>query len=135
MSIHSNEPKTKAVLAPISRSMRILGEQAGNDALKDLEGCVDPAVAFEGWRDHCYAELAAKYAGHVDLADLLTVWGRAFDSVQPLGLAPSEMGLLKAYRLADDRGRDSILCSARGQAEDWPRYTFASPHLPTPGAV
>lgn len=126
---------TKSLPAVSRESMRILGEKAGSDALKDLEGCVDPAVAFEEWRAHCRAELVEEYEGRVDLADLLTVWGRAFDSVQPLGLAPSEMGLLKAYRLADDRGRESILCSARGQAEDWPRYTFAVPLSSTPGAA
>jgi hypothetical protein len=121
---------------PISRdTMRALGEKAGSDALNDLEGCINPAVAFEGWRAHCRAELAEEHDGHVNLADLLTVWGRAFDSVQPLGLAPSEMDLLKAYRLADDRGRESILCSARGQAEDWPRYTFDAQHSPTRGAA
>lgn len=30
---------------------------------------------------------------------------------------------------------EESLCSARGQAEDWPRYTFATPHLPTSGAA
>ena len=55
------------------------------------------------------------------------VWGRAFDSVQPLGLTQSEMDLLKAYRLTDDRGRESICDMALGQAEDWPRYVFTTP--------
>lgn len=126
----------KKSLPVVSRdSMRILGEKAGRDSLKDLKGCVDPAAAFEGWRAHCRAELAEEHKDQVDLANLLTVWERAFDSVQPLGLTPKEMELLKEYRLADERGRQSILCSARGQAEDWPRYTFAAPHLPTTGAA
>jgi hypothetical protein len=119
---------TKAVVAPISRDrMRVLGEKSGRDALKDLEGCVDPAIAFEGWRNHCYAELAEQYAGHPDLPDLLTVWRRAFDSAQPLGLTQKESDLLKAYRLSDDQGRESICRNAKSQAEDWPRYTFSVP--------
>ena len=124
----AGKAETKNVSPEIARnSMRILGEKAGRDALKDLEGCVDPAVAFEGWRDHCYAELAEEYAGHVDLPDLLTVWSRARDSVQPLGLTQKESDLLKAYRLSDDRGRESIRRNAQSQAEDWPRYTFKVP--------
>jgi hypothetical protein len=112
---------------PISRAgVRILGEQAGHDALKNLEGCVDPAVAFEGWRDYCYAELAEQLAGHVDLPDLLAVWSRARDSILPLGLTPKESDLLEAYRLSDERGRQSIDRYAGSMAEDWPRYTFAS---------
>ena len=124
----AGKAETKNVSPEIARnSMRILGEKAGRDALKDLEGCVDPAVAFEGWRYHCYAELAEEYAGHVDLPDLLTVWSRARDSVQPLGLTQKESDLLKAYRLSDDRGRESIRRNAQSQAEDWPRYTFKVP--------
>jgi hypothetical protein len=126
MSSDPSEPATKEACPEITRdSMRILGEQAGKDALKDLEGCFDPAAAFEGWRDHCYAKLAEKYAGHVDLPDLLTVWSRARDSVQPLGLTPKESALLEAYRLSDERGRQSIDDYAVSMAEDWPRYTFA----------
>jgi hypothetical protein len=115
--------------------MRILGEKSGRYALKDLKGCVDPAIAFEGWRDHCYAELAEKYAGHVDLPDLLTVWGLAFDSAQPLGLTQKESDLLKAYRLSDDQGRESIRRNAQSQAEDWPRYTFSAPSEASCGAA
>jgi hypothetical protein len=127
---------SKADFAPISRdSMRILGEKSGSDALKDLKGCVDPAIAFEGWRAHCYAELAEQYAGHVDLPDLLTVWSRARDSVQPLGLTQKESDLLKAFRLSDERGHQSIYDYAVSMAEDWPRYTFAVPVESSCGAV
>jgi hypothetical protein len=128
MSVDASKPATKDATPAITRdSMRILGEQAGEHALKDLEGCVDPAVAFEGWREHCYAELAEELAGHVDLPDLLTVWARAFDFVQPLGLSPRESDLLKAYRLSDDRGRETLSEAAERMAEDWPRYTFVVP--------
>lgn len=124
MMVDSSNPQTQA---DTRDSVRILGEKAGRDALKDLRGCFDPVVAFEGWRDHCRAELVEECKDHTDLANLLTAWERAFDSVQPLGLAPKEMELLKAYRLADDRGRESIIEKAVNQAEDWPRYTFSSP--------
>lgn len=121
---------------PITRdSMRILGEKSANDFLACLDGCADPSGALVEWRAHCHAELLEECEGRADCADLLTLWGRAFDSVQPSGLAPKEMELLRAYRLADDRGRESILCSARGQAEDWPRYTFATPHEASGGAA
>jgi hypothetical protein len=126
--LDASKPAAKTAAPEITRdSMRILGEQAGEHALKDLEGCVDPAVAFEGWRDHCYAELAEEYAGHVDLPDLLTVWSRARDSVQPLGLTQKESDLLKTYRLSDDRGRETLSEAAERMAEDWPRYTFVVP--------
>jgi hypothetical protein len=115
--------------------MRILGEKMGNDALKDLEGCVDPAIAFAGWRAHCRDELAEEHKDHIDLPNLITAWEKAFDSVQPLGLAPKEMELLKAYRLADERGRDLICDMALGQAEDWPRYTFSVPCQTDAGAA
>lgn len=122
-------------IAVTRSSMRGLGEKAGRESLKDLEGCVDPAAAFEGWRAHCRAELVEEHKNHVDLAGLVTAWELGFDSVQPLGLAPKEMEVLKAFRLADARGRESIHDYALGQAEDWPRHTFAAPHLPTPGAA
>jgi hypothetical protein len=126
MSIETSKPATKEAAPAITRdSMRILGEQAGEHALKDLEGCVDPAIAFEGWRDYCYAELAEQLAGHVDLPDLLAVWSRARDSVQPLGLSAKESALLEAYRLSDDRGRDTLSEAAERMADDWPRYTLA----------
>ena len=114
--------------------MRILGEKNGTDAIKNLEGCVDPAIAFEGWRDHCYAELAEQYVDHADLPDLLTAWSRSFDSVQPLGLTPKESALLETYRLSDERGRQSIDDYAESMAEDWPRYTFSVANSTTPGA-
>ncbi len=118
---------TKSLPAVSRESMGILGEKAGRDALKDLKGCVDPAAAFEGWRAHCRAELVEEHKDHPDVAGLVTAWEKAFDSVPPLGLAPKEMELLKAYRLADDRGRESIVDKAVSAAEDWPRYTFSSP--------
>lgn len=134
--INTSKPANEEAAPEITRdSMRILGEQAGEHALKDLEGCVDPAVAFEGWRDHCYAELAEQLAGHVDLPDLLTVWSRARDSVQPLGLSPDESDLLEAYRFSDDRGRESICGKAVSMAEDWPRYTFSVPSEASCGAA
>jgi hypothetical protein len=130
-----NRPRAPKPVPTISRdSMRILGERAGRDSLKDLEGCVDPAAAFEGWRAHCCAELVEEHKDHEDFAGLLTVWERAFDSIQPPGLAPKEMELLKAYRLADERGRESILSNALSQAEDWPRYTFSVPCPTNAGA-
>lgn len=115
-------------LAEISRdAMRILGESAGRGALKDLDGCVDPAIAFAGWRAHCRAELVKEHSDQADVAGLVTAWDLGFDSVQPLGLAPKEMDLLEAFRLADERGRESICDYATSMAEDWPRYTFTVP--------
>ncbi|MFC0132003.1 hypothetical protein CR105_16080 [Massilia eurypsychrophila] len=113
-------------------SMRTVGEQAGRDSLANLEGCVDPATAFEGWRAHCLAELVDEHKEHPDFAGLVTAWELGFDSVQPLGLTTKEMKLLKAYRLSDGRGRESIRSDAQSQAEDWPRYTFEVP-LPKVG--
>lgn len=124
MNFASSRPPAEAVTRD---SMRILGQKAGRDSLDDLDGCVDPAAAFEGWRAHCRAELAEERRGHADFAGLVTSWELGFDSVQPLGLAPKEMDLLKAFRLADERGRESIYDYALGQAEDWPRYTFDAP--------
>jgi hypothetical protein len=115
--------------------VRILGEKSANDFLAESKGCVNPSVAFAAWRADCYTAVAEEYEGDVDLANLLTAWGLGFDSVQLLGLAPKEKELLKAYRLADDRGRESIVCSAQGQAEDWPRNTFAVPCPTNTGAV
>jgi hypothetical protein len=120
---------------PITReSMRILGEKSASDFLDDAEGCVNQSVVFVEWRAHCYAEMVEEYKGHVDLTNLLSAWGKGFDSVQPLGLAPKEMELLKAYRLADERGRESIYDNALSQAEDWPRYMFSVP-CPTDAGV
>lgn len=129
-----------AVITPSQRpltreGMRILGEKMGNDALKDLEGCFDPAIAFAGWRAHCRDELVEEHKDHADVAGLITAWELGFDSVQPLGLAPKEMELLKAFRLADERGRESILQYATSMAEDWPRYTFSVPRPTNGGAV
>lgn len=136
MNIDSTKPQAPMASDEISRdSMRDRGAIAARDSLADLEGCVDPAAAFEGWRAHCRAELAEEHSDHADFADLVTAWELGFDSVQPLGLAPKEMEVLKAFRLADARGRESIHDYALGQAEDWPRHTFAAPHLPTPGAA
>lgn len=125
----------KSQLAVSRASMRILGEKAGGNSLEDLEGRVAPAFAFEGWRAHCLAEIAEEHSDHADLAGLIAAWELGFDSVQPLSLAPKEMELLKAYRLADERGRESILCNALSQAEDWPRHTFAVPCPTNAGAA
>lgn len=117
----------KFLLAVSRKSMRILGQKAGRGALKDLRRCFDPAETFEGWRAHCRAELVDEHKDHADVAALITSWELGFDSIQPLGLAPKEMELLKAFRLADERGRESILQYATSMAEDWPRYTFTVP--------
>jgi hypothetical protein len=136
MSIGASPPATEGGSTALTRDvMRVLGRKAGAEALKDLEGCVDPAIAFEGWRDHCYSELAEQLAGHVDLPDLLAAWARARDSVQPLGLTQKESALLEAYRLSDERGRQSIEDYAVSMAEDWPRYTFSVLDSTTPGAA
>lgn len=124
----SKNPHAPKPAPTISRdSMRILGEKAGRDSLEDLDGCVDPAIAFAGWRSHCRAELVEEHKDHADAAGLVTVWELSFDSAQPLGLAPKEVELLEAFRLADERGRESIHVHALSQAEDWPRHTFSSP--------
>lgn len=128
MNIDSTNPQLRMASVQILRdSMRNRGAIAGRVSFADLEGCFNPAAAFEGWRAHCLVELAEEHGGHPDFAGLTTAWEMGFDSVQPLGLTPKEMELLKAYRLADERGRQSIVEKAVSQAEDWPRYTFSSP--------
>lgn len=128
MKSSTEKPEAQEVMRPITRdSIRILGEESANDFLDNAEGCLNQSVAFMEWRAHCYTEMVQEYEGHVDLANLLTAWEKGFDSVQPLGLTPKEVDLLKAYRLADERGRDLICDVALDQAEDWPRYTFSVP--------
>lgn len=135
MNIDSTNPQAQMASVQISRdSMRDRGAIAGRDSFADLEGCFNPAAAFEGWRAHCLAELVEEHGGHADFAGLATAWEMGFDSVQPLGLTPKEMELLKAYRLADERGRESVSRNALSQAEDWPRYTFSAP-LPKVGGA
>jgi hypothetical protein len=121
---------------PLTReSMRVLGEKSANDFLDNAAGIRDRGVTFAAWREDCYAEIVREYEGHVDLANLLTAWGKGFDSVQPLGPTPKEMDLLNAYRMTDDRGRDLIGNMASGQAEDWPRNTFSVPILTAEGVA
>jgi hypothetical protein len=123
MKIHASTYARATARAKI----RALGEQAGRDSLANLEGCSDLATAFEGWRAHCLAELVDEHKGRPDFIALATSWELGFDSILPLGLTPKETAILKAFRLADDRGRESIHCNALSQAEDWPRYTFDAP--------
>jgi hypothetical protein len=101
--------------------MRALGERAANDFLADMDVYPNPDAASVDWRTDCKADIVKEYAGHADLAGLVASWDLGFDSVQPTGLTASEMGMLKAYRLSDDRGRESIYSYARSMAEDWPR--------------
>lgn len=134
MSIDSSKAAASSALITRDR-MRTLGEKSASNFLDNAEGSLNQSAAFVEWRAHCHAEVVEECEGHVDAANLLTVWAKGFDSVQPLGLAPKEMDLLKAYRLADDRGRESILRNAQSQAEDWPRYMFTVPRKPSGGAA
>ncbi|PIL42357.1 hypothetical protein CR105_24540 [Massilia eurypsychrophila] len=115
--------------------MRVLGEKAGRDALENLVGGSDPADAFEKRRAHRRADLVEESSDHADVAGMVTAWELGFDSVQPLGLTSREMAVLKAFRLADQRGRASIHDYALGQAEDWPRYAFDAPGAESGGGA
>lgn len=124
MSAITKPPRQQASVpaaAPITLdTMHAMGATSAREWVDDVEGLRDMLV-LPAWRAECYADFVKVHEGDFDFMEHLAAWERGFDSVQPLGPTPSEMGLLKAYRLSDDRGRASIYDMAVSMAEDWPR--------------
>jgi hypothetical protein len=109
--------------------------EVGKRCAQRLGRLCRPCHSVRGMARLLLCRVGRKVRGHVDLPDLHTVWSRAFDSVPPLGLTQKESALLKAYRLSDKRGRDTLSEAAERMAKDWPRYTFVVPKENAGGGI